>query len=326
VAGSNPTRVSVVIPTYNAAPFIKTAIESVLAERSPNLDLEVIVADDGSTDDTTTVVADYKEQVQFLHLPHSGRPGKARNQGALQASHEYLAFLDADDACLPGRLSAQVGLLEATASDLAVCNSTESPSRPGVTLFDRLGLTARLRAATRNGVLENGFELLVECGCFVVGSSILVRRSRFLAVGLFDELIQIGEDYDFALRMALAGRVALDFNPRVLRRFHESNISSSRWKRVRDGILLVEKLGKIEAVARSPRLMRAVRNVGAEWRREQGSLLARRRELDQARLAWARSFSLHPSAVVAGYWLMSWLPVRWVTCLQALKDSWASHA
>src|SRR5262245_55236073 len=101
--------VSVIIPTYNSARFLPDAIGSVLAQTF--CDFEVIVIDDGSTDDTETVVARYGAAVRCIHQPNSG-VAVARNRGIEEARGRYVAFLDADDTWFPHKLERQVSALD----------------------------------------------------------------------------------------------------------------------------------------------------------------------------------------------------------------------
>jgi len=97
--------VSVVIPVYNAEPFLREALDSVLAQDYEPF--EVIVVDDGSTDGSGTIARSYPE-VRYLRQENQG-PAVARNAGIAAAQGEFLAFFDADDVMLPNKLSVQVG-------------------------------------------------------------------------------------------------------------------------------------------------------------------------------------------------------------------------
>jgi glycosyltransferase involved in cell wall biosynthesis len=101
--------VSVIIPTYNRASFLPAAIESVLTQSFQNI--EVIVVDDGSTDDTKTAVEQYKERIRYIHTDHGG-PSHARNVGMKAATGKYIAFLDSDDTYQPYKLETQVSFME----------------------------------------------------------------------------------------------------------------------------------------------------------------------------------------------------------------------
>src|SRR3989304_595361 len=102
-------RVSVIIPTYNTAHYIAPAVESVLGQTYQ--DTEIIVVDDGSTDNTRTVLTPYMDRIQYIVQDNKGR-SEARNRGIHQSQGEFIAFLDADDLWLPDKLSQQVAALD----------------------------------------------------------------------------------------------------------------------------------------------------------------------------------------------------------------------
>jgi len=104
--------VSVIIPTYNRAHFLSEAIESVLAQDIYSDDIEIIVVDDGSTDNTQDVVASFGDKIKYIYQTNQGA-GRARNRGIEESTAEWIAFLDSDDRWLPDKLSLQFKVLEA---------------------------------------------------------------------------------------------------------------------------------------------------------------------------------------------------------------------
>ena len=106
------TSVSIIIPTYNRAHLVHEAIDSVLAQDVENCSMEILVVDDGSTDDTRHVVQRYGSRVKYLHQSNHGA-GVARNRGIEEATGEWVAFLDSDDRWLPHKLSLQFRVLRA---------------------------------------------------------------------------------------------------------------------------------------------------------------------------------------------------------------------
>ena len=101
--------VSVIIPTYNSSQYIKEAIDSVLAQTYKNF--EIIVIDDGSTDNTKEVLAPYLSVIKYIYK-NNGGPASARNRGIKEANGEFVAFLDADDVWKPDRLARGVDILD----------------------------------------------------------------------------------------------------------------------------------------------------------------------------------------------------------------------
>lgn len=104
-------KVSVIIPTYNRAHLVSEAIQSVMDQDIINCDFEIIVVDDGSTDETRQVVSGFRGKVQYIYQDNQG-VGAARNRGIKEATGEWLAFLDSDDRWLPDKISLQFKVLE----------------------------------------------------------------------------------------------------------------------------------------------------------------------------------------------------------------------
>lgn len=187
---SRPT-VSVVIPAYNAAWCVRRAIDSVLAQDLR--DFELIVVDDGSTDETPVVLASYGDRIRVLRKANGGL-SSARNKGIREARGEFVAFLDADDWWLPGKLNKQVTLMRA---------------RP------ELGFSSTsARVESPEGRLVNVWSCADWEGPFLVhlfganadvagsGSAVIVRRSLFERIGGFDETLRSLEDIDMWMRLA----------------------------------------------------------------------------------------------------------------------------
>ncbi len=186
--------VSVIIPTYNRAAYLGDALRSVQAQTHPNV--EIIVADDGSTDNTAEVVAGFGDAITYLLLSHRGQPAATRNGGLRVARGEYVAFLDSDDLFLPGKLSLQLAAFE-THPEAALVYSNghffrDDPGQPTGYVLDGL-------PSPSGSVFP---ELLR--GNFLTTPVVLVRRSCFDTVGLFDERPDffVGEDFDLWLRIA----------------------------------------------------------------------------------------------------------------------------
>jgi glycosyltransferase involved in cell wall biosynthesis len=184
-------KVSVIIPAYNAARYLHATIQSVLIQSFT--DFEIIVSDDGSTDNTGEVIRSFTdERIRYIRRLNAG-VSSARNSGAEIATGEYLAFLDADDLFCAHNLSKKVQLLEQDSeadmvfADCEVIN--ESGKATGETLI---------------GNDQNVFEdLLLWNGTVIPGpSSILVRKKAFEAVGCFDPEFSTAADQNFFFRIA----------------------------------------------------------------------------------------------------------------------------
>jgi len=179
--------VSVIIPTHNRAELVGRAISSVLAQSRPPE--EVLVVDDGSTDDTTERLASRFPGIRYRAIAHRGVSG-ARNRGIRDARGDWLAFLDSDDEWLPAKLEEQLAALAAE-PQYRLCHTDEIWIRNG------RRVNPRRRHAKRGGFLFR--HCLPRCA--ISPSSVLVHRSVFARVGLFDESLPACEDYDLWLRI-----------------------------------------------------------------------------------------------------------------------------
>jgi len=242
-------RVSVIIPTYNRVPYLGGAIRSVLAESMEGV--EIIVVDDGSTDDTEALVRSFKAGLIYLRVPHRGQPAATRNCGLRATRAEFVALLDSDDLFLPGKLSGQAAALAAHPDAALVYSNgyffSEDTGVPISHVLDGL--------PTPSG---DGFADLLR-GNFLFPAVTLVRRSCLDAVGGFDEALTLRgvEDYDLWLR--LAARFPIVYVPgevAAIRR-HADNLSKNP-ATIRMGVLQVlEKMRTVE-----PQLVQRHR---AEW-------------------------------------------------------------
>jgi glycosyltransferase involved in cell wall biosynthesis len=208
----NP-KVSIIIPSYNRADMILTAIESAQAQTFPNW--EVIIVDDGSVDNTREVVAGVKDaRVRYIYQDNKGLSG-ARNTGIRASRGEYIAFLDSDDAFSPKKLELQVPVLDSNL-DLGLVAA-------GFHEVDvKLQFIRELRPWEKSPILD----LLnwVRTCPFCPGAP-LVRRTWLEKAGLFDESMRFVEDWDLWLRMSFLGcRMQWLEEPVYLYRMHNNNM------------------------------------------------------------------------------------------------------
>lgn len=243
-----PRLVTVVLPTHNHGRYLDAALRSVLAQRGVSLD--VIVVDDGSTDDTAAVLAPWLEQgVRLLRQPQRGASA-ARNRGIAMARGEHLAFLDADDQW------PRTDMLDAALACLA-----EDPAL-GWTFGDAQPFTEDLAGQhvfiDRPYLLSGGryqspgphaarttvtaADLCNDDRFFIPTGSAVIRRRCLDEVGGFDEGLRMFEDTDLWLRLL---RYPVAFFPDVLlwRRVHDSNLSHRRWAHLDDLRVLFERHG-----------------------------------------------------------------------------------
>jgi glycosyltransferase involved in cell wall biosynthesis len=199
---------SIVVPCHNAAAYLGTTLAAILAQSCR--DLEVLVVDDGSTDDPAAVVAACgDDRVRLWHQPASGGPSRPRNRALAEARGRYVFFCDADDVMKPGKVEQQVALLEAHPEVALVFTDFEVIDDQGTVLESSfLSRYRTLKDIVAAGLESHGGlrrELLV-LGLiranFIGTSSVAVRRSVLQEIGGFDESLASSEDLDLWLRIA----------------------------------------------------------------------------------------------------------------------------
>jgi glycosyltransferase involved in cell wall biosynthesis len=233
--------VSLVIATFNHARLLGAAIESALAQTLPGVD--VIVVDDGSTDDTPAVLARYAGRIRVLRQPNRGLAA-ARNTGLAAARGTYVAFLDADDLLEPAKLAAQVAAVErAPAVGWTYCDVLIETVATGATekASERFGYGAR----ALDGWL---FPELIH-GNFIPAIAPLARRTALDAAGGFDERLTTLEDWDMWLRLALLAEAR--YTPAVLARYriHPGGLSEDRARMDRNRFRVLDKLYRTRPAA-----------------------------------------------------------------------------
>jgi glycosyltransferase involved in cell wall biosynthesis len=213
--------VSVVVPTYNYGRYLGGALTSVLGQTHPHL--EILVVDDGSTDNTPGVVAPFlaDRRVRYFRRPNGG-PAAARNFGVDQARGSLVAFLDADDRWLPAKLEKQLACFRA-------------PAAPGLVYARRLLIDAEgWQLEYPQPELHRGWVLpRLFRDNFICFSSVVVRRELLVEAGGFDPDVEHAEDYDLLLRLTQRCRVDYVDEPLVLYRTGHGNLSSQHEKRFR---------------------------------------------------------------------------------------------
>ena len=182
--------VTVIIPTYNSARFIGEALESVFAQTYA--DFDVIIVDDGSTDDTRQAIEPYRDRLTYIEQENGG-PANARNRAIREASGKYIAFLDADDLWEPEKLASQVNAFENN-PNLGMVITENS-------LFDGRG-TFRQKVGKKNYLMKGDIvrNIFLESG--VVTPTVMVRKDVLEAVGPFEECLRIAEDDNLWIRIA----------------------------------------------------------------------------------------------------------------------------
>lgn len=184
-------RVSVIIPTYNRGPLVQRAIESVLNQTFK--DYELIVVDDGSTDDTRERIQLYKDAVRYIYQENRG-PSAARNTGILNAKGKYIAFCDSDDRFLPQKLKRQMQFLNDHADCRFLYTWYYNVNEQGEITKLRKPLSCKSREHLQYCLFTRQFTIRT--------STVLMRKSCFEKAGLFNERYLYSQDWDMWLRLA----------------------------------------------------------------------------------------------------------------------------
>jgi glycosyltransferase involved in cell wall biosynthesis len=204
--------ISVIIPTFNRAWALSEAIDSVLSQDYKNY--EVIVVDDGSTDDTQSILDQYRAQITVIRHSNQG-VSAARNRGVREANGDLIAFLDSDDLWLPGKLSTQSAFFQSR-PDALICQTEEIWIRNG------RRVNPKHRHKKPSGwIFEPSLAL-----CLVSPSASMIRRKLFEEMGGFDESLPACEDYDLWLRIGCRFPVYLIDMPLIVKRGgHDDQLS-----------------------------------------------------------------------------------------------------
>lgn len=227
--------IDVIIPAYNAEAFIIDAIKSV--EVQTYKPARIIVINDGSTDHTEDIVKSYTSSIPLVYISQKNAgPNAARNTGLAQATAPFVAFLDADDRWEPVKLEKQIqlfeqnpalGLVYANYKNIGT-NGMDRPDIPTVPIDPQMRGNVFTRLLERNMILGSS-------------SNVLIKKSVFDAVGVFDETLRVGEDWDMWLR--IAEQFPIDYINEVLVaiRRHVQNQTNNILHLIKQDCVFIEK-------------------------------------------------------------------------------------
>lgn len=213
-------QISVIIPAFNASATIARAIASVRTQRCGGI--EIIVIDDGSSDDTVEVVRALigpGENIQLLRLAKNKGASAARNAGIAIARGAYLAFLDADDIWLPEKLAKQLAVMEADPTIALISCNSQMTSAEGKPLKE-----GHLNRPPIEGA--DAWKTLLAYN-FLPTPTVLTRTSLVKYLGGFDESLAVGEDLDLWIKLGIGGKIAV--LPEILIKYYD--LSNSLMKR-----------------------------------------------------------------------------------------------
>jgi len=235
-----PPKASVIIPSYNCQEFIGRAMRSVLNQTFQ--DFELIIVDDGSTDDTKEIIKEFikkDKRIRYIYQENSGGPAKPMNTGILASRGEFVAFLDSDDEWLPEKLEKQLKLFKNSFNEnlgLVSCNCdilyTEKNSQKILGEYKTPNFPSRNKA----------FKKLLR-DCFIFSESSIVTKKKVLdKVGLFDENASVKgfQDWELWLRIIKNYDFSSLSKPLLKYYFHEANYSIEKIKNLRENIKFFE--------------------------------------------------------------------------------------
>ena len=209
------SKISIVIPTYNQAEYLQEAIESVFSQTYKNT--EIIIIDDGSTDNTLKVVNSFNDnKIIFIQQRNKGA-SSARNTGIKEANGEYIAFLDSDDLWLKDKLRKQIDFMR----------ENQKVGLLGTGCFQVIDTNKMIYKKIfphKNEILQKD---LIKYNPFIQ-SSVMVRKNVFNDIGLYDEKFKESEDYDLWLRIAQKYKIANLKQALVTKKYSKAGLSKNK--------------------------------------------------------------------------------------------------
>lgn len=307
--------ISVVIPTYNRAQKVRRAVESALAQTYTNLD--IIVVDDGSTDDTAAILQQcFGDRIRYF-AQHNQGASVARNRGIEEATGDWVAFLDSDDLWEPEKLEKQLETVQYLGPDCGACYTdvrffNHSETRTMFQLAED-----NYRHSSGSGINDEALRLLVKpggAGMVICLSSLMARKDVIRKAGGFDPALLYSQDSEFMFRLALTTRfcfvnsplVAFDRSPAEDRHVGVSSVWNNPEFFLQDSQLRLERLLPL-AQNQPP----AVRNV---VRRQLGAIHSGwvnchlgSGQIDKARASAWKALRMAPTPNYGMKWLLTWM-------------------
>ncbi len=325
-------KISVIIPAFNSARFIDTAIDSVVCQKINNL--EIIVIDDGSTDTTATVIKKYVDLglVRYVYQVNSG-PGAARNRGLDSVDGEYVCFLDADDTLLPGSIAKRLDFMQRhpevgmVFTDLYRCRSKGDDTE--VHLRDNGFLKkfepAIVKSQPPEYILNARYvPLAFEHNPFIKTPTVMLRKSIIENVGGFDRSLCAAEDIDLWLRIARKFPIGYIDEPLTCWNNYQSTLTADTNRFFKDTIIFYEnQLNSPETTIFEKKMLR--HRLGRLFF-DYGYHEIKLGHKFDARRYFLRSLGYRPFETKA--WkniLLSTLPGSFLTFLRELKNKMVRH-
>lgn len=238
--------VSVVIPVFNRAKMIHKALDSLVDQIYKQF--EVIIVDDGSTDNLDEVIDSYRDQLQIikLTLEHCGNIAFLRNQGFLVAQGEFIAVLDSDDWCRRDRIEKQRCYLMNNDIDVVASwvELIDECTTDNTRRLDALYNSRRTR--------EELIDVFLNEGCCICNSSVMIRRSAFEKVGGYDERMIICEDFNLWIKFLLQDfKISIIEEKLIIRKLHKKSVTEGySGNPVSVGLVLKNKIELLKALGK----------------------------------------------------------------------------
>lgn len=206
--------VSVILPTYNRAAFIAESVQSVLQQTYS--DLELIIVDDGSDDETESIIKSIADKrIYYYKLPHTGHIGKVKNFALQKAKREYIAYMDSDDIWIKNKLEKQLPLFKE--------NPSIGYSITDMAIFKDKNILKPYCYSFQNIIeYKNVFNLIKKNAFVIFTPTIVAKRKCLDYIGPFDEMMPTGV-YHYSVRLAHYFDAGIIYEPLLLRRLHNSN-------------------------------------------------------------------------------------------------------
>lgn len=305
----NSVLVSVIIPTFNSQQYISQSIDSVYSQTFKNF--EIIVIDDGSTDNTRGLILSKYPRVRYYFIENQGA-AHARNYGISLSDGEFIAFLDADDLWNPRKLEKQIELFFAD-SNLALC-FTEHQFFNDTEVKD--GLFKKRDRLMKGDLVKNIFLY-----SYVCLPSVMVKKAIFADVGMFDENLCAAEDDNLWMRIALNHKFFLLDEPLVMVREScgsLSRTSSILFDGVEKNIYFVEnkykdlkdRLGR-KCILKKKSILEC----------DRGYTEFSKNKFSQSRKFFLKSIFFYPNLKSVLYLSFSFFPDRFISFLKKIKNN-----
>ncbi|HXA96412.1 MAG TPA: glycosyltransferase family A protein [Candidatus Dormibacteraeota bacterium] len=312
--------IAVVIPAYNAERFLDETLESVWAQSAPPS--EVIVVDDGSTDSTAAIAR--RHRVTVLSQRNIG-PSEARNAAIRHTAQPWVALLDADDVWEPDKLARQWEAVQACPeagavfSDFIEFDETGPigapyfARKPHYWTVKRTEVAPGVMACDRESLGRNTLD-----GNFFAPSTLLVRRSLLLQIGLFDPTVWGREDIDCILRLLTVCAMAVVERPLMRTRVHPANLSRDHYRMAVAGIALAQRV--LENPSKyPPGAVERYRQEWPRWELNAGRFAEERGNMEGARRHYVESWRLGGGFTALGSTILTRLPRRARVAARALR-------